>query len=313
MKFWALSFLTFIACSEPLEEFLDGGAGDTSSDGGSADRALVDAQSSSADAWGMDSTTDSGARFDAATADSSSHDGGAQDGGAQDGATFDGSSADSGFDDGGFADASSGDVSSPDASTPDASINDAGFDAARDAGHDSGTDASGSCIAGASGTHVVRFTWQGSGSGSTAYVSYDANTLPDTSIWRVSAASGNIGYRPVFSDIFLGEGGLDMGSGVFIDVQLSTLGLSAITGLTLSVYGRSFNTTSPGSFTWQSFEGTGAAPSGIVSNSAPYEWYGADATGAIAAGDDGVRLRLRAGPPSGRLVVRSVELCFQAR
>lgn len=304
MKFWALSFLALCACSEPVEEFLDGGAGDAATDTAPRDGAFADS-GASADAWRMDSATDSGPGFDAMMRDAGAHDGSARDGGSSDAASQDSGSADSGF----------ADVSIHDASASDADIDDAGFDAARDSGRDAGTDAgpSGACVSGATGTHVVRFTWQGSGSGSTAYVSYDANTLPDTSLWRVSAGSGNIGYRPVFSDIFLGEGGLDMGSGVFVDVQLSTLGLSAVTGITLSVYGRSFNTTSPGSFTWQSFEGTGAAPSGTVSNSAPYEWYPADATGAIAAGDDGVRLRLRAGPPSNRLVVRSVELCFQAR
>ncbi|MFK8003745.1 MAG: hypothetical protein AB8H86_29550 [Polyangiales bacterium] len=319
MKCWALSFLTFIACSEPLDEFLDGGADgaalDASAfDGSPADGSFVNPRDASTDAWRRDSATDSGARFDATTGDSTSHDSGAPDVRSFDAGFQDGGFADSGLD-AGTSDASTADASTPDASIQDAGIQDAGDAAARDSGHDAGTDAgpSGGCISGASGTHVVRFTWQGSGSGSTAYVSYDANTLPDSSLWRVTAGSRNIGYRPVFSDIFLGEGGLDMGSSVFIDVQLSTLGLSAVTGLTVSVYGRSFNTTSPGSFTWQSFEGTGASPRGNVSNSAPYEWYGADATGAITAGDDGVRLRLRAGPPSNRLVVRSVELCFQAR
>lgn len=311
MKFWALSFLTFIACSEPHEAFVDGGVPDAAIDGVSADGAFadVDRQDGSVDGWMVDSATDASPGFDAM-----GRDGAAADGVSRDSGAFDAGSDDGGLRDGGVRD-SGVDASSTDASVGDANITDAGSDAAQDSGRDAGTDAgpTDGCISGASGTHVVRFTWQGSGSGSTAYVSYDANTLPDTSLWRVSAGSRNIGYRPVFSDIFLGEGGLDMGSSVFVDVQLTTLGLSAVTGLTVAVYGRSFNTGSPGSFSWQSFEGTGASPNGGVSNSAPYEWYGADATGAITAGNDGVRLRLRAGPPSNRLVVRSVELCFETR
>lgn len=177
---------------------------------------------------------------------------------------------------------------------------------------DTGTPPTGGCISGAAGTHVVRFRWDGTTSGSTAYVRYEANTLPDTSRWRVSAASSSIGYRPVFRDPFLGDGGLELSGTVFIDVELSTLGLPAISNVTLAIYGRSYNTTTSGSFSWQTFSGTGSSPRGGVANSAPYEWYGANATVALPAGNDGTLLRIRADGPSSALIVNRVEICFDA-
>jgi hypothetical protein len=143
-------------------------------------------------------------------------------------------------------------------------------------------------------------------------VVYEANTLPTTSRWHVSAASSSIGYTPVFVDPFLGEGGLQLSGSVFIDIELSTIGLSSLAGVTIALYGRSYNTTASGSFTWQTVRGTGAAPSGSVSNVAPYEWTTADATAFFSAGDANLLVRLRAGPPSSSLVVHRVEICFDA-
>ena len=81
---------------------------------------------------------------------------------------------------------------------------------------------------------------------------------------------------------------------------------SSISNVSIGVYGRSFATTTSGSFRWQTFSGTGATPSNSVANSAPYEWYRGDATSAFGAGDSGVLLRLRAGPSSSALVVNRV-------
>jgi len=191
-------------------------------------------------------------------------------------------------------------------------------DAAADASPDvreAGVDVppTGGCVSGAVGTHVARFRWTGTTSGSRASVSYEANTLPDRSRWRVTAASRSIGYTPVFGDPFLGEGGLELSGTVFIDVELSTAGLGAISNVTLAVYGRSYNTTASGSFAWRTFSGSGATPSGFVSNVAPYRWYRADATASFVPGDSGVLLRITPGPPSGALVVSRVEVCFDAR
>jgi len=187
-------------------------------------------------------------------------------------------------------------------------------DAAADV-REAGVDApiTGGCVSGAVGSHVVRFRWTGSTSGSRASVSYEANPLPDRSRWRVSANSRSIGYTPVFGDPFLGEGGLELSGTVFIDVELSTAGLGALSNVTLAVYGRSYNTTASGSFAWRTFSGMGATPSGFVANSAPYRWYRADAAASFVPGDRGVLLRITPGPPSGSLVVSRVELCFDAR
>lgn len=141
---------------------------------------------------------------------------------------------------------------------------------------------------------------------------YDANNLPDPSRWKASAYSkGSIGYTPKFTDTGLGAGGLEMTSTVFMDVELSTKDMPSITHVTLSILGRSFNTSSPGSFSWQTFDGGGQAPNGYVSNSAPYEWYSVDATTAFAPNNAGVLLRIS--PVSTSLIVNSVEVCFETR
>ena len=187
---------------------------------------------------------------------------------------------------------------------------------ARDAAVDVITDTGaplGGCVSGASGTYVARFRWTGSGSGSRATVSYEANTLPDHARWRVTANSRSIGYTPVFSDVFLGVGGLELTGTNFIDVELSTVGIASITNVTIAIFGRSYNTTASGSFAWQTFDGVGAAPTGLVANSAPYEWYRADATRAFSPGNGSVLLRITPGPPSGALIVNRVEVCFDAR
>ena len=116
----------------------------------------------------------------------------------------------------------------------------------------------------------------------------------------------------MWRDPFLGEGGLELSGTVFIDVELSTAGLPPVRGATLAIYGRSFNTTTSGSFSWMSFSGAGASPYAGVSNAAPYRWYLADATSALPAGDGSTLLRIEAGPPSNALVVNRVELCFDA-
>lgn len=185
-------------------------------------------------------------------------------------------------------------------------------DVPRDAGARPDVPVTGGCVSGAAGRHVARFRWTGSGSGSRASVSYEANTLPDRSRWRVTAASRSIGYTPVWGDPFLGEGGLDLSGTAFMHVELSTAGLSSIRSVTLAIYGRSYSIGTSGSFSWMSFDGAGAAPSGSVANSAPYRWYRADATDAFRPGNGGVLLRISPGPPSGSLVVNRVELCFEA-
>lgn len=170
----------------------------------------------------------------------------------------------------------------------------------------------GPCLSGAAGQTAYRIRWAGNGPGSTAYVVYEVNGLPDRSRDHAGAFGYQIGYTPRFDDVFLGDGGLVLDGSNFVDLELSTVGVASIQSATLSIFGRSFNTTASGSFHWQSFDGVGAAPTNLVSNVAPYEWYGADMTTEISPGDDGVLLRIKAGPSSNVLVVNRIEICVQA-
>lgn len=171
----------------------------------------------------------------------------------------------------------------------------------------------GPCMSGAAGQTAYRVRWAGgSGASSTAYPVYEKNGLPDHSRDHVGAYGYQIGFTPRYEDVFLAQGGLVLDSSDFVDIELSTVGVSSIQSITLSIYGRSFNTTTSGSFTWQTFEDVGAAPTNLVSNSAPYEWYSADATGMMSPGNGGVLLRIKSGPSSNVLVVNRIEICMQA-
>jgi hypothetical protein len=144
-------------------------------------------------------------------------------------------------------------------------------------------------------------------------VSYEVEGLPDHSSFKVGAYGYSFGFTPQFVDPFLGVGGLQLDSSDFVDVNLSTVGLSTITSATLSIFGRSFDTTASGSFNWQTFDGKGSTPDDFVSNVAPYEWYSADMTTEIMPGESGALLRIKAGPSSGALVVSQIELCLEAQ
>jgi hypothetical protein len=200
----------------------------------------------------------------------------------------------------GDLDASPGDV---DAASPDASV-----EPAPDASV--GVITGGPCLSGAPGATGYRIRW--ADGGGTAYVVYEVNGLPDTSNDHAGAYGYQIGFTPSFVDPFLAEGGLLLDSSDFVDLELSTVGISQITTASLSIYGRSFNTTTSGSFNWQTFDGTGSSPTNSVSNVAPYAWYSADMTTEISPGDGGVLIRIKAGPSSGSLVVNRIELCLEA-
>ena len=170
----------------------------------------------------------------------------------------------------------------------------------------------GPCASGEPGATAYRIRFDGNYNGDTARVIYEVNGLPDQSRDRAGAYGSSFSYMPKFVGTFLGDGGLELASTSFIDIELSTAGVTGIENATLSLYGRSLDTGSGGSFRWQTFTGVGATPTDFVSNMAPYEWYPAEVTSAIAADDDRVLLRIKAGPPSGKLVVNQVELCMQA-
>jgi hypothetical protein len=168
----------------------------------------------------------------------------------------------------------------------------------------------GPCVSGQPGRtgYRIRFAQ----SGSSAYVVYEVNGLPDKTPDHAGAYGYQIGFTPQYVDPFLAQGGLQLDSSSFVDIDLSTEGISSITKATLSIYGRSFNTTASGSFNWQTFDGTGSTPTNSVSNVAPYQWYPGDMTTEISPGDGGVKIRIKAGLNSGALVVNKIELCLQA-
>ncbi len=169
----------------------------------------------------------------------------------------------------------------------------------------------GPCMSGAAGQTAYRIRW--ADSQGTAYVVYEKDGLPDTSRDHAGAYGYQIGFTPSFVDPYLAQGGLQLDDSDFVDLEISTVGVTAIDSATLAIYGRSFDTTTSGSFNWQTFVGTGSSPTDSVSNVAPYAWYVADMTTEIAAGDSNTLIRIKAGPSSDVLVVNRIELCMQAR
>jgi hypothetical protein len=168
----------------------------------------------------------------------------------------------------------------------------------------------GPCVSGAPGATAYRVSF--ANAGGSAQVIYEGNGLPDTSRDHTGVFGYQIGFTSSYVDTFLAEGGLQLNSSSFVDIELSTLGVTTIHSATLSIYGRSYNTTTSGSFNWQTFSGTGSAPSNLVANSAPYQWYGADMLTEIEPNDDSMLLRIKAGPSSGSLAVHAIELCLDA-
>lgn len=194
----------------------------------------------------------------------------------------------------------------------DGGMADGGDNAGMDAG---GMDAptgiitGGPCMSGAAGATAYRVRW--ANGGGTAYPVYEVNGLPDHSVDHVGAYGG-IGFTPAYVDPYLAQGGLQLDGSHFVDIEISTAGISSITSAKLSIYGRSFNTTASGSFSWQTAEDYDSTPTNFVSNVAPYQWYTADMTLAVLPGNGGLLLRIRPGPSSDSLVVNRIEICMDA-
>ncbi len=93
-------------------------------------------------------------------------------------------------------------------------------------------------MSGAQGATAFRVRWVNGGG--TATVNYEVHGLPDKTRYKVGAYGYQIGFTPQFVDPFLGAGGLQLDSSDFVDVELSTKGLSSIQSATLSIFGRSF-------------------------------------------------------------------------
>ena len=168
----------------------------------------------------------------------------------------------------------------------------------------------GPCRSGAPGAAAYRIRW--ANAQGTAYVIYDVDGLPDHSRDHAGAYGYQIGFSPSFVDPFLGDGGLQLDGSDFVDLEITTTGVSQIASATLSIYGRSYDVTTNGSFNWQTFVGVGDAPTDLVSNVPPYAWYSADMTTEIAPDDPNTLIRIKAGPSSGVLAVNQIELCLQA-
>lgn len=168
----------------------------------------------------------------------------------------------------------------------------------------------GPCSSGAQGQAAYRIRW--ADGGGTAYVVYEVDGLPDHSRDHAGAYGYQIGFTPSFVDPYLGNGGLQLDGSDFVDLEITTAGVSAISRATLAIYGRSFDTTTSGSFNWQTFVGTGSSPTDSVSNVAPYHWYSADMTTELAPNDSNTLIRIKAGPSSDVLVVNQIELCLVA-
>jgi len=168
----------------------------------------------------------------------------------------------------------------------------------------------GPCLSGMPGQTGYRIRW--ADGGGTAYPVYEVNGLPDHSRDHAGAYGYQIGFTASYVDPFLAQGGLQLDGSDFVDLELTTVGVSSITRATLSIYGRSYNTTTSGSFNWQTFVGTGDAPTNLVSNVAPYQWYSADMTTELAPNYATTLIRIKAGPSSDALVVNRIELCLQA-
>jgi hypothetical protein len=168
----------------------------------------------------------------------------------------------------------------------------------------------GSCASGASGATGIRVRWVDAGG--TAQVQYEAFGMPDHSRQKVSAYGYQIGFVPPFVDPYLGAGGLQLDGSDFVDIELSGSGIASVSSATLAIYGRSYDTTTSGSFNWQSFSDSGQTATDFVSNVAPYRWYAADIGNTVAAGDANILVRIKAGPSSGALVVNRIEICLSA-
>jgi|GEM_PF-6082033 len=156
-------------------------------------------------------------------------------------------------------------------------------------------------------THGAGFVaWRFHYKGSTSAVT-DVYSLPDKSNWQAVPA-----YSTMFSDALHG-GGIEIGGGNWILIRYSVSGMSTIKGATLSVYGRSYDTTASGSFNaWSPLYGDNPSPTNSVSNAWPYTWTTVDFSNGVKVGDlPGLTgIRLYSGPNSNVLVINTVELCI---
>lgn len=210
------------------------------------------------------------------------------------------------------ADAGS-DVDAGSDSAPDAVADSAPESAPPDASDGStvGPITGGPCSSGAPGATAIRIEFIDANG--TADVQWLVEGDPDRSNDSAGTYGYVIGFAPSYVDMFLGAGGVALDDSDFIDIGMSTVGITSITSATLSLYGRSYDVSTNGSFDWQTFDGTGQTATDFVSNVPPYQWYSADMTTEVAPGENNVLVRIKAGPSSNSLVVNQVEICLVAQ
>jgi hypothetical protein len=161
------------------------------------------------------------------------------------------------------------------------------------------------CLRG-NGFAAFRFHYS-QNSGTNAIV--DAFGLPDNSNWEAVPV-----YPTSYTDTNFG-GGIEIGSGNWILIRYSVVGLTQINAATFSVYGRSYDVSASGSFdAWSPLYGDDAAPTDSMSVY-PYAWQSVDYTGHVQVGDDPglTGIRLYSGPSSGDIIVNTVELCIDGQ
>jgi hypothetical protein len=313
--------LCVVACGSTGGGSADGGGADGETDASWADTSMQQ-ESGSPETSGGDAGTDAPSRTDAGTdaeshtdagtdADAATHTDAATDS-ASDAASD--SVADSAADAGPDAVADS----APDAASDSASVPDAVADSAHESGAPDASDGStvgpitgGPCSSGAAGATAIRIEFIDAAG--TADVQWLVEGDPDRSNDTAGTYGYTIPFTPSYVDQFLAQGGVALDSSDFIDIGMSTVGLTSITSATLSVYGRSYDVSTNGSFNWQTFDGTGQTATDFVSNVPPYQWYSADMTTEIRPGENNVLVRIKAGPSSNSLVVNRVEICLVAQ
>jgi hypothetical protein len=294
--FCSLAVVLLVACAKSEDDDAAGGHHDAGPSDAADDQGATDSGAHGDSS--SDSKSDSGSGSDSSTSDT----GPASDSGVDTG-------LDTGAIDTGTADTGTFDTGTFDTGTFDTGTLDTGT---LDTGHDTSTGpiTGGPCLSGAPGATAFRFSFYDGGGD--AIVKYEVDGLPDKSRGKAGTYGYTIPFTASYVDPFLAEGGVQLDGSDFIDVELSTVGLSTIRSVTLSVYGRSYDTTTSGSFNWMTFVDSGSTPFDFVSNVAPYAWYSADATSAFTPGDGGALLRIKAGPSSESLVVHRIELCVDA-
>lgn len=175
-------------------------------------------------------------------------------------------------------------------------------------GADAAKDSGGPPLLGPPCTHGPGWiAWKFHYNGSTSAIT-DVYSLPDKSNWEAVPAYPN---SASWADALHG-GGINIGSGNWILIRYSVVGLTQIKKATLSMYGRSYNTTTSGSFNaWSPLYGDNPSPTNSVSNAWPYAWTTIDFAGVKVGDSPGLTgIRFYAGPNSSNLIINTVELCI---